>query len=180
MVTFGGIQDPTELKFLVLFVLHQCGQPLAPDVLNDILLRDGLVDFFEFTTAMEELTTSGHIHQVLVDGEKRYETTALGEEAAELFRRDLTPTVRDTVTTAAQEVLQQRRQDSQIQAIVRRNESGSFQAHLELREGESPLLSLTLATPSREQASLICGNFRKAPAETFSRIIQILTTSQEE
>lgn len=180
MVEPGGIHDMDELKLLVLYVLCMCEQPVPRDVLNDILLNDGLVDFFDSTTALDEVVQSKLVYIQHIGGEDCYAVTPAGRETATLLEKNLSYTVREKTAHAAHAVLRQWRLNSQVRAEYVRQHDGSYLVELILMEGAHEMFSLRLTAPNLDQVNTICRNFKQQPTEVFGDIIRVLTTSRDD
>lgn len=180
MVGPGGIHDMDELKLLVLYVLGMCEDPVPRDVLNDILLNDGLVDFFDSTTALDAVVQSKLVSVVRQNGEDCYMVTPAGRETAALLEKNLSYTVREKTAQAAHAVLRQRRLNSQVRAEYVRQHDGTYLVELILMEGDHEMFSLRLTAPNLDQVSTICRNFKQQPTEVFGDIIRVLTTPRED
>lgn len=179
MVEPGGIHDMDELKLLVLYVLGMCEDPVPRDVLNDILLNDGLVDFFDSTTALDEVVQSKLVSVVRQNGEDYYAVTPAGRETATLLEKNLPYTVREKTTQATHAVLRQRRLNSQVRAEYMRQHDGSYLVELILMEGDHEMFSLRLTAPNLDQVSTICRHFKQQPTEVFGDIIRVLTMPRD-
>lgn len=175
MVELGGIQNMDELKLLVLYVLGMCDAPIPRDVLNDILLQDGLVDFFDLATALEEVVQSHLVQVTKQSGETCYAVTPDGGETALLLEKNLPYTVREKAAQATHAILRQWHRNNQVRAQYMRLPDGSYLVELILMEGEHEMFSLRLPAPNLEQVSTICRHFKQNPAEIFADIIRILT-----
>lgn len=179
MVEPGGIQNMDELKLLVLYVLGMCEDPIPRDVLNDILLNDGLVDFFDSTTALDEVVKSHLVQVEKQNGEDCYMVTPAGRETASLLEKNLSYTVREKTAQATHAVLRQRHLNSQVRAEYMRQSDGSYLVDLILMEGDHEMFSLRLTAPNLEQVGTICRNFKQNPTEIFGDIIRVLTTPRD-
>lgn len=169
----GGISDITVLKFLILYVLHYCEHPVCFGTLSDILLGDGLVDFFDYSTALEQMEQSGHVCKTEQDGEAYFTYTELGYEAVSLFQRRIPTLVRERSIQSARKILSRERTAMDISAQYTLQEDGTCVVRLSAAEQQQPLIAVTLPTINEHQARAICDNFRA----NASRILPELITS---
>ena len=72
------------------------------------------------------------------------------------------------------------RQESQVRAQILDQENGSVTLCLTLEDNTSPLLHLTLLSPSREQAETWAQVFQEAPSTLYLNIIRLLDQPEEE
>ncbi len=175
MVGPGGIFDITTLKFLLLYVLHFCKRPVTFSILNDIVMRDGLVDFFEFTSALSQMVDSGHVEKTQQgDKEARYTYTPLGEEAIALFQQRLPNHIRQKSIDAAKAVLQEDLTTTRASTELSTAENGDTLLRLSLKEQAGIIFSLECAIPSAGLARQICAQFQQHHQSFFPQLIDLL------
>ncbi len=174
MVAPGGLTDINEVKYLILYVLKMCDVPIPKDTLNDIILNDDLVNYFDYCCAIAEMVVSKHVSVSVVDNEERVLCTPLGIEAVEIFYKDLPLNVRDKASSSAKIMIESWKAKAGIVAyyIKKNNE---FMVRLGLRENTKVIFTLDLFCPNDDQARLICKNFKSNPTKNFMRIITLLT-----
>ena len=101
MVEPGGLQDIIFVKFAVLYTASLWGKPIPYRDLTEVLLQDGLVDFFDLSIALDELLQTSHL-LLSEQGQKRsYQITPDGETAISLFQNQIPFSVREKITKAA-------------------------------------------------------------------------------
>ena len=180
MVQPGGIYDPNEVKFLILYVLDHCKDPISSPMLGDILLNDGLVDFFDFSNALQELSASGHVIKTLYQEQDYYTITPLGIETISLFSGRLKYHVRKASIEAAQSALKKMKRQERISAQWFPLKGGGYLVSLSFFDGGEELLSLKLRAASKDQAKQICDNFYQNAESIVPAITEQLLTKKEE
>ena len=48
-MAFGTVTDITEAKLLILYILKYCGTNLPHHALNEIIIKDNLIEYFVFS-----------------------------------------------------------------------------------------------------------------------------------
>ena len=64
----GFVQDPLEIKLLILYILARAEEPLDLPTLTDLTLCDEGVDYFQFIQALNDLCRTEHV--VLEKGQR--------------------------------------------------------------------------------------------------------------
>ncbi len=102
MVEPGGLRDIFTVKLAILYVLSYWNTSISYTSLSEIILLDGLVDFFDFSSALYELLESCHI---LSQGKEKenYFITEKGSEAIGLFQERIPFSVREKLIKTAKE-----------------------------------------------------------------------------
>jgi len=175
----GKIYDLTEIKFLILFILDFCKNPVAVPVLNDIAMNDEFVDFFSYSTALSELEESGHMVKTAYNEQDYYTISPLGMETNSLFARRVKYHVRKAAQEAAREALKKTRRSERIRADWFELKNDVFVASLSFSENERPLFSLTLHASTKEQAKQICETFEHSAEDIVREITGILSKKAE-
>ena len=86
-MAFGTVTDITEAKLLILYILKYCGTNLPHHALNEIIIKDNLIEYFVFSNALAQLIESGHIIKDRNDDEDVYTFSYTGDEAIRLFQK---------------------------------------------------------------------------------------------
>ena len=66
MSEFGFISDNLEIKFLILYIASRLVEPVPFEVLQDLSMCDGGVDYFGFSECLADLIRTGHLEQTEV------------------------------------------------------------------------------------------------------------------
>ena len=57
----GPLKDKNDIKIFILYLLRNIGYPLDFDNINDIVVQDGIVGYFDFADCFAELLDTGNI-----------------------------------------------------------------------------------------------------------------------
>ena len=63
MGSFGFISDKLEIKFLILYIASRLVEPVPFEVLQDLAMCDGGVDYFGFSECLADLVRTEHMEQ---------------------------------------------------------------------------------------------------------------------
>ena len=121
------------------------------------LLRQELVNYFEFANAAEFLVKSGHL--VAVDND-RYTISELGLKTAETFESGLPAAVRERAVGALKNILK----------LLRRQEENRVEI-----EKTSDLMSLKIFMPGKEECEAIRRRFLNDPTTLYKGVFALLT-----
>jgi len=180
MIQPGRIYDLNDVKFLILYVLDHCKDPISINILSDIMLNDGLVIFFDFSTALQELLATGHLVKTFYHDQEYYTITPLGIETIALFSGHLKYHVRKASIEAAGSALKKMKRSEKISAQWFPMKDGTHMVALSFYDSGTELLSLKLHASSKEQAKQICDNFYQYAERVVPNITQLLLEKKEE
>lgn len=171
----GGLTTEFEIRMLVCWLLSELKTPVTPTQLNFALQQEGLVNYFELTRAVALLLASGHlIESAPTDGERPMTVTALGEEAARTFARDLPLTAREKALSSAKESLLRERMARENRVDIVETDDG-FRLDLAMFDIGSDLMSLSIYAPTRSLCEEMKRRFLGDPTLLYRAVVAILT-----
>ncbi len=171
MALLGGLQDKTDIKILICYLLSSVGKPMQFSQLCDVLQQDGLVNYFDLTSAYGELQESGHIRS---EG-GAVQVTALGEEAGSSFARKLPLSVREKAVGTAVRLLARAERDAENPCEIEAAPGGGYHVTCRILDDGATLLSVTVWVADESQAACIREQFRRDPTLCYTGMLALLT-----
>lgn len=167
----GGVTTSHEIIILICYMVSRAGQPVSLEQLCDALLRQELVNYFEFANAAEYLVKSGHL--VPADSD-RYAISPLGQKTAETFEDGLPAAVRDRAVSALQNILKLLRRQEENRVEIEKTEDG-YQLSLTVTDIGTDLMSIKMFMPTQEECEIIRKRFLNDPALIYKGVFALLT-----
>lgn len=167
----GSVTTQEEILMLICHILGQAEQPVTMDQLNEVLQRQSLVNYFEFTEAALRLKKLGH---VAVNAEGGCTLTESGKELARTFGSKLPAAVRERAALALDDVLTLLRRRRENRVRVDKVGDG-YELTLTITDIGSDLMSLRLFLPTREQCQEVGRRFLNDPALIYKGTMALLT-----
>ncbi len=174
MAPVGFIQDDLDLKLLVLYIMDRAAGPITFIQLFELALCDAGVDYFSLTQAVNHMVATGQLTQE----EDRYTITDKGRRNSRICQSSLPQSVRQHCDNNLVQVNEALRRESQVRTQIMDREDGTATLCLTLEDDASPLLHLTLLSPSREQAETWAQVFQSAPSALYLNIIKLLNKEE--
>lgn len=168
----GFIRSKREIKFLILFIAARLIRPVEFETMQELVMIDPGVDFFEFSESMGSLVDTGHLSR---SERERYAITAKGRENGRACEEELPFSIRLRAQELVEERNRQIRRAELVRVSSRRRYNGTWEADLELNDDSGlGLLRLTLAVPTEERAKDLVERYDAEPERFYSRLIQFL------
>lgn len=171
----GGVTTSPQIIILICYMAAHAGQPVSLEQLCNALLRQELVNYFEFASAAEYMIKSGHL--VAADGE-RYALSALGQQTADTFESGLPPAVRDRAVGALQNILKLLRRQEENRVTIEKTEDG-WQLSMTITDVGTDLMSISMFMPSKEECESIRKRFLNDPTTIYKGVFALLTGDME-
>ena len=170
----GNIADMDSTKLLVLYLLSQAEEPVPCDLLDEIMLRDGIVNYFNLHTGLPELLEVGHCAICELGGVEYYILTSSGAELLKTIRRTVPLHAREIISKSAMEVFAAVKRASEVLCEYAERENGGYDIDCKLLDGDGTLLHITLYAPTLQHAEMIKQNFIANTTEVYRSIITSL------
>ncbi len=174
MARFGFIHDKLDIKLLILYIMDRVAAPIDFATLTDLSMCDSGVDYFQFAEAAAELTQSGHLDQ---QGDS-YSVTDKGRRACAAGESSLSPVVRQRCDRRLAPLNQALKRKAQVRARVEDTPQGC-DVCLSMDDDQGSLFSLTLLSPTREDAQRIADSFLSHPDRVYNGLLGVLLTDDE-
>lgn len=165
----GGLTDSTEIRLLLCYLIQNAG-PLKREELENALLQEQLVNYFEISSGLEEL-----LQRKLVEKEgEAYAITENGRKVASELAYDLPRSVREKAMIAVLRTRTWNQKSRQYSAEVAACEEGRCQVVCSIRDLDKEEFSLCLTVPDQQTAELVARRFTLHGNEIYAMLINKL------
>ncbi len=173
------LRDKNDIKIFILYLLRHIGYPLDFVSINDIVVQDGYVGYFDFAECFAELLDTGNIMETTdPSGEGReelYEITPQGIHVADNLNSKLLSSIREKSLKSALRFLSFRERGAKIKFDFRPMTGGRFTCNCIIQEKEEELMNVQLILESSNQLERIRHNFYDKPEVVYKGILAVLT-----
>lgn len=171
----GGLYRKEDIQLLLCYILCTVNEPFPRATLVDVVVGNGLANYFETIEAIEGLLTVGTFKQ---DESELLTITDTGREATKTLSSRLPLTLRERSIKAAVQALARRRSERETDITVTDHPHGCT-ITCAIRDAEAPLMSLSLKVGDHKQADMIRERFLDNPSLLYRSILSILTGRAE-
>ena len=165
-------QNRRELKFRILYAASRLNLPAPFETLQEIIMSDERIGFFDFSAALHDLTDSGHL-SLSEDGQ--YTITEEGLRDSLTCEKEIPYSVRLSADKSIEIFRRWLSRESQVKAEILPFPDGSYLVKLSFRqETGEPLLNLEIMCPTEKLADDLANRFTKEPERLYSQILNVL------
>lgn len=172
----GFIQDPLEVKLLILYILARVVEPIDLPTLTDLTLCDEGVDYFQFSQALADLRETGHVELK----EEKYSITEKGRTNGAACESGIPYSVRVKCDRSTGELNAVLRRNSQVKASATPRLGGGHTVTLSLSDDSGSILKLDMLAYSPEQVERLTANFRKHAEQIYNAVLSDLLADYDE
>lgn len=176
MKHYYKIDDPVEIRLIVMYTLAKSQRALTAYEISHIALGSARIDFFEIHDALAFLTKAEELYVFKSMEEKTlYALTPSGQTGADSFAVKLPLEVREYVDECLDELFKENEKRNSVSAKSIPVNFDEFESHLELKDGKTVLLSMNVYAKSDELAKKMCKCFKRNSTKIYDTIINMLS-----
>lgn len=171
MDNFGFIRDKTDIKILILFILHRLPKPVPAETLNELAFCDDAINYFDYKDCLAELVKTGNVFEL--DGQ-RYLISDKGRRNLAELENQLPYTIRMKVSESSARTARQLLREAMISAVHKPREDGSYTVSLSLSDGLGSILTMDLLVGNEDICKRMEKHFSDKAEELYSKIVSLL------
>ena len=173
-VSPGGLYRREEIRLLLCDLARQLAQPLSIALAEEVFIREGLANYFEFHAALQGLIEAGHLQVRREGGEAILTLPAQYRHAAEELARELPRQARERALFAAEQLQRRGQRERENRITEYPTQDGGRYMTFRQGEGAEMLLSVTVYAPDRDEAARLRARFLEDPGKLYKAVIGAL------
>ncbi|MDR1066883.1 MAG: DUF4364 family protein [Clostridiales bacterium] len=174
-ISMGEEYAETERKLFLLYLIDKM-DALTKTELEGFVLRDDYMEYFDLQNILAKLSEAGYIETTQDNNAVRFSTTEDGRQTLDYFEDHIPIDFRLKINKYAAENNHSDKHDNEISANYfydfDRNE---FIVKCGVYECDSMLMEVSVNVVNREQAKLICSNWKNNVNQFYIDIFTVLT-----
>ena len=169
------LKEKNDIKIFILYLMRHVSYPLEFSDINDIVVQDGLVNYFDFVACFAELLETGNIEEIREDGSEKYRVTAQGSEVADSLESNLLITIRDKSLKNALRLLSFKKRGANLRCTGGLREDGRYDICCSILERNEEMMSVSLVLDNEQQYEKMKANFYDKPEIVYRGILALLS-----
>ena len=165
------LTEKNDIKIFVLYLLDNIRYPLDYDTINDIVVQDEFVGYFDFAECFAELLDAGHIKEEVTNGVALYRITEMGSQVSVQLQSSILAPIREKSLKSALRILSFQKSKAEVKCTVTNREDGRFDFKSAIIQNDVPMMELNLVVDSRERAEKMKANFLDSPEVVYKGVL---------
>lgn len=170
----GGLTGSTEIRLLLCYLVKNAG-PIARAQIEQALMEEALVNYFEIGSCLDDIEKQGLVTQE----EGQYRITEKGRKVALELGDELPRSVRERAVAAVLRAQTWAHKASEYAAAITERPDGHCTVRCTIKALEEELFCLDLGTPDRLSAELVKKQFILKGNEVYQLLVNKLTEEEE-
>lgn len=169
-----------ENKLIILYLLERMGIALSNSEICQFSLEKNYMSYFAVQQYLSELVEVGWINKNRENNNTRYTLTNKGEEIINYFIRHISDKAKTEINVYASENSKRIKAEYEVTANYFLELNDDFLVKCSLLDSDGyNLMEINLAVATKEQAKLICDNWKRNVNSLYGSILSNLITTNE-
>ena len=149
-----------QAKIFILYIMNSIQEPQEFTTINDMVLQDEFVNYFDFATAFNDLLEKKQVEEIpgTDGGDPLYRVTPEGQSILESYETDLSAEIRDKALRHAMRILLFKRDGVRQKSEIREVPGGCL-LHCEIADQERILFETNVFVNDPSYAKRLRENF---------------------
>ncbi len=173
-----NLTDTYAIKILVCYFLKQINRPITPEQLIEIATEDGLINYFIFTEAINQLLEAKTLILEERDGEQYYVLTEMARIGADDFKTMVPRAFREKILTSGLKFFARLKNENDVKISYTEQQKG-WSVNVLCTEGGLTLMDLKLYAPDREQAEILGEKIMLNPVDFYGKVLDYALENEE-
>lgn len=170
------LKDKNDIKIFILYLLRHINYPLDFSNINDIIVQDEFVSYFDFADCFAELLDTGNIEEIKnEEGENLYKITEKGIHVADALQSNLLGMIRTKSLKSALRLLSFKQSGAKVVCHSEDADDGSYLLTCGIEENGSTLLELKIAVDEKNSLEKMKYTFKDHPEVVYRGVLALLT-----
>ncbi len=171
----ASLKDKNDIKIFILYLMRNIGYPLDFANINDVVVQDNLVNYFDFAECFAELLETGNVQEIKIDGEDMYMITERGIHVVDNLESNLLSTIREKSLKSALRLLSFKKRGANIHCEATQRSDGKYEMQFTVVEGKEELMKLSLLLDNPSQVEKMRYNFHDRPETVYRGILALVS-----
>lgn len=168
------LENHIDVKVFILYLLNNVGEPLEFTTVNDIVLQDEFVGYFDFALCFSELLDKGQISQFGEENNRLYSISESGKETLESYEGSLLPIIKERALRSALRLIAFNRSGNRIVSSITEANNG-YNLHCGIVDKEKTLFSVDVFLSEKSYAEKLKANYDERAEIIFRGALSLLS-----
>lgn len=171
--------DFTLYKLIILFLLDKVDFPLTNVQISNFILEKEYTDYFTVQQSISELVEADFVITETVRHSSFYQITSSGRETLSFFDHMISSAIKEDIMEFLKNNKYSLRNETSVLSEYYEAKKGEYMVRLRVMENKDPIIDLSIAVPTEENAVKICDNWRSQSQKIYEYVLSNLINDTE-
>ena len=172
-------EKQVEHKIMILHLVDKIDIPISNSQITKFALEENYMNFYDVQKYLKEMVQAGYLDSSRLDNITRYTITDEGHKALDTFAQYVPPVVKTRISNYVEQNRNIVKQDLEIAANhFYQHDTEEYLVKCAVYEDDNVLMELNMSVVTKEQALIICNNWKNNVGRIYAQIMEILLTKE--
>lgn len=172
---FSSSKELAENKLILLYIIDRIDMPMSNTHLTSVVLENKFMNYFLLQQFLKELCDSSFLECKLIEEKNYYSITETGKQTLSYFHHLIPNGIKGIIDSGLQDIKRRIKNETLITANYVPESENEYSVHCKISEDSFSLIDLKITVGTKNDALLMCNNWKQYSQEIYSEIIEILT-----
>ena len=172
----GGLRNTKDIGILICYMLDHVGEPFEREDLIGIIQENGIANYFEAVSALEELIKCGNVNS---DDNSMLSVTRDGKMISNQLSGELSLFIKQKAVSSMLRLVKGKKLASENPVTITQAGDGGYNVNMRITNGNVDLMSLTVFVPDRSDAKKVKALFEQDPDRLYTVLLASATGENE-
>ena len=172
----GGLRNTKDIGILICYMLEHVGEPFEREDLIGIIQENGIANYFEAVSALEELIKCGNVNS---DDNSMLSVTRDGKMISNQLSGELSLFIKQKAVSSMLRLVKGKKLASENPVTITQAGDGGYNVNMRITNGNVDLMSLTVFVPDRSDAKKVKALFEQDPDRLYTVLLASATGENE-
>jgi len=168
------LTEKLDIKVFILYLLKNIKEPLEYRIINDLVVQDDFVNYFDFTICFGELVECKQVEEIKDENTSYYTISELGEKAVENVEMRLFTSVREKAIRSALRLLAYYRTGKKISSEIEEADNGYYFVNCNIVNNSGLLMDVKVKVTEKYYAECMKNNFDERAEVIYKGVLALL------
>jgi len=169
------IKEKNDIKIFLLQLLRHIAYPLKFSEINDIVVQDEFVNYFDFVECFAELMETNNVEEIKENGQLLYRITDQGKAVAESLESKILQTIRDKSLKDALRLLSFKKRNTDLKCTGQERDDGKYDFNCTIIDNGEKIMDINLILNDITQFEKMKSNFYENPEVVYKGLLALLS-----
>ena len=164
----------TLYRLMILYMLDKVDFPLTNTQITNFIQEKDYTDYFTVQQTLSELLDSDLIIAESTHNNTLYRITPEGRQTVDFFSNKISNGIKQDILEYFTENRMELKQETSVVSDYYKTTDNRYAVRCQMKNGEHPIIDLTLAVPDKEQAIAVCKNWSEQSENIFMLLMDEL------
>jgi len=175
MNSLGSNREMAENKLILLYIINKISMPVSNLQITKLILENRFMNYFLLQQFLNELCENSLLSSTLLDGKTLYNITHSGRQTLSYFPNLIPVGIKARIDNTISTIRKNIKNETLITSDFTPQSENEYIVACKVCEDNFSLIDLKITVGTKNDARIICDNWKKHPQAIYAEIIESLT-----